>query len=157
MAFLGPHERVRVARRTLIPGFPGHDELRALITTSDGASAVLTVTGSARRFGITLSLQADRGTVEADLIEGRLHVDTSGSPVARITGGLRRGVGQLAASVAVVSRTLTSRHDYYEGIGHLLAAFYGAVRHGSASPIPVAEMDATNLLVEALLDPENDR
>jgi len=157
VAFVGPHERVRVARRTLISGFPGPDELRALITTGDGASAVLTVTGSAKRFGIGLCLQADGGTVEADLIEGRLHVDTGGSPLARITGGLRRGAGQLSASAGVVSRTLTSRHDYYEGIGHLLTAFYDAVRHGSAPPIPVAEMDATNLLVETLLDPENDR
>jgi predicted dehydrogenase len=153
-AFLGPPAGVAVSRRRLTPGFPGDDELRALVRT-DTATAVLTLTTHVTRFGLTLALQGTSGTIEVDVIEGRVHLDAGASALARITGGVRRGAGQVVSSAGVVTRTLTARHDYYEGIEHLLRAFYVAVRGEGDPPVPVAEMDATNLLVDAVLDPRN--
>ena len=153
-AFLGPPGRVAVSRRRLTPGFPGDDELRALVST-DTATAVLTLTSHVTRFGLTLALQGTAGTIEVDVIEGRVHLDAGASGLARITGGVRRGAGQVVSSAGAVTRTLTARHDYYEGIEHLLRAFYAAVRGEGDPPVPVAEMDATNLLVDAVLDPRN--
>ena len=63
---------------------------------TDTATAVLTLTSHVTRFGLTLALQGTSGAIEVDVIEGRLHLDAGGSALSRVTGGVRRGTGQVA-------------------------------------------------------------
>jgi predicted dehydrogenase len=100
-------------------------------------------------------VQATGGTVEVDVFHQRMHVEAASPATARITNGVKHGLGHLAATAALVRRAAASREGYFQGFERLLTEFYDALRTGATPPVTVAEMDRTNRLVEALFDPGN--
>jgi len=149
LAFLGECEEAVCVRRRLDPGFPGDDELRALLRGAGGGCAALTVSRHARPARFTLSVQGTRASAEVDVYAGHMQLDAAESAIA---ASLRRGVGHLAAGAATTARAATGRRDAFEGLATLLDGFYDAVRGGPA-PITAAEMDAVNGVLHELLSP----
>lgn len=145
---------VRVSQRTLTPGFPSADELRAIVA-DERACATLTITSHGKPSGFTFSVEGTEGALEVDVFHQRVHVDAASPATARITNGVRHGLGHLAATAALVRRAAASREGYFQGFARLLTELYGALATGAALPISVEEMDRTNQLVEDLFDPEN--
>jgi predicted dehydrogenase len=147
-------QSVSVSQRRLTPDFPSNDELRALIADSE-ACVTLAVTSHGRPSRFAFSVEATEGTVEVDIFSRRLHVDAASPATARITNGVRAGLGHLAATASLVRRATTSRQGYFQGFERLLDGFYGALREGREPPVTIEQMDRTNALVDALFDPEN--
>jgi predicted dehydrogenase len=153
-ALVGAPEVVRVSQRRLNPDSLGNDELRALVTT-ERASATLTVTSAGKPSNFTFRVQGTRATADGDVFAGRLSFERLGSPLLRIADGGRRAAGQLSSTAGTVMRTVGGRNYWFVGLERLMDGFYDAIRGGGAAPISVAEMDATNRLVEALFEPGN--
>ncbi len=147
-------ERVAVHHRTLKAGFPGTDELRALVA-GDSVSAIITITSHAKPARLFITLQGTEASLECDVFAQRLHVDAGSPQTARITNPIRNGVSHLRSSVATVRRATTTREGYFQGFESLLTGFYAAVAGRGESPVTVRDMDATNRLVEDLLAEEN--
>lgn len=146
---------VSVSRRRLTPGLASDDELRAMVA-GERACANVTITSNGRPAGFSFSVQCTDATVEVDVFHHRLHVERAEPATARITNGIRQGVGHLAATASLVRRAAASREGYFQGLERLMGGFYDAVASGGAPPVTVAEMDRTNRLVEDLLAPENE-
>ncbi len=147
-------DAVAVHRRTLKPGFPGSDELRALVA-GDPVSATITITSHAKPTRLFVSLQGADASLECDAFAQRLHVDAGSPELARITNAIRHGVSHLRSSAATLRRATTTREGYFQGFESLLEDFYAAVAGRREPPITVRDMDATNRLVEDLLAEEN--
>lgn len=146
---------VRVSRRRLTPGLASDDELRAIVA-GERACATVTITTNGRPAGFSFNVQCADATVEADVFHHRLHVERAEPATARITNGIRQGLGHLTATASLVRRAVASREGYFQGLERLMGGFYEAVESGGPPPVAVAEMDRTNRLVEDLLAPENE-
>lgn len=151
---LGEWSSLAVSQRRLQADMPGNDELRALI--GDGrVSATLSMTTRSQPSEFTWLLRCSEGTLECDVFGQRLQVVAGSSPLARLSGEVRQGLGRLGAAAAQVGRAATDRHSYFEGFERLLGDFYAAVGAGGPPPISLAQMDATNRLVEGLFQEEH--
>ena len=102
-----------------------------------------------------MRVQGSSATLAGDVFAGRLEQERAGSPLTRISAGVRNAAAQLGATAALVTRTATGRNYWYVGFEDLLAGFYDAVAGRGELPVPVSEMDATNRLVAELFNPEN--
>jgi predicted dehydrogenase len=153
-ALAGAPRAVRSSLRQLGEDSLGPDELRALVEAEHG-SATVTLTSHGKPASMTVRAQGTRATLAGDVFAGRLEVDRAGSPLTRITGGVRNAAAQLGAMAALVTRTGTGRNYWFVGFENLLAGFYDAVAGRAGLPVPVAEMDATNRLVHELFEPGN--
>lgn len=154
VAALGEFDGVRTWRRRVSPYALGEDELRAVLA-GPGAGATLTMTSSARPSAFTLRVRGTEGTLDVDIYNRLLARGSTGDGLAKLVDGLRRASYEAASTVRLAARFATGRHDYFEGLGTLLQRFYGAVGGAGRSPLPIAEMDATNRLVHDLFDPAN--
>jgi predicted dehydrogenase len=153
-ALAGAPRVVRSSLRQLNPDSLGPDELRALVDAEHGSGAI-TLTSHGKPASFTVRVQGTRATLVGDVFAGRLEVERAGSPLTRISGGVRNAAAQLGATAALVTRTATGRNYWYVGFEQLLAGFYDALAGGGELPVPVSEMDATNRLVHELFDPDN--
>jgi predicted dehydrogenase len=145
---------VAVSQRRLKEGLPSNDELRALVS-NDRVSAAISITSHSQPSDFSFLLRCTEATLEGDVFGQRLQVVAGGSPVDRIAGGIKQGLGHLGATAALVRRATTTRQGYFQGFEDLLDRFYAAVAGEGPPPIPVATMDATNRLVEDILAAEN--
>lgn len=143
-----------VSQRRLQADVPGNDELRALLG-NDRVSATLSITTRSEPSQFTWLLRCSGGTLECDVFGQRLQVAAGGSPIAKLSGEVRQGLGRLGSAAAQVGRAATNRHSYFEGFERLLEDFYAAVAGDAPPPIPLAQMDATNRLVEELFSEEH--
>jgi predicted dehydrogenase len=153
-ALAGAPRTVSSSLRQLNPDSLGPDELRALVDAEHG-SATITLTSHAKPPSFSVRVQGTSATLVGDVFAGRLEVERAGSPLTRITGGVRNAAAHLSATAALVTRTATERNYWYVGFEDLLAGFYRAVAGGAELPVPVSEMDDTNRLVAELFDPGN--
>lgn len=147
LPFIGGCERAAAFATRSDAGLLSDDELRAVLA-GPRASAVLTVSRSARPQHFLLTVQGSRGRAVVDVYAGAARVETSASAVA---GGVRRGLHELRAAAAATGRALTGRRDPFEGLGTLLDAFYAAAIAGGPSPVSPSEMRAVNEIVHELL------
>jgi predicted dehydrogenase len=154
VALVGAPRSVCVSQRRLHPSALGNDELRALVAGERG-SATITVTSNGKPSNFTLRVQGTRATMDGDVFGGRLQAERVGSPLVRIADGGRRAAAQLSSTLGTVARTVGGRNYWFVGFERLVSDFYDAIRAGSGSPIPVAEMDAANQLVAELFEPGN--
>jgi predicted dehydrogenase len=152
-ALVGGPRSVRVAQRKLNQDSLGSDELRALVVAESGTATIALT--PAKPLRITVRVQGTKATVEGDVFSGRLAAMGSSSPLGRIAEGFRHGAGHVSATVATVGRTVGGRNYWFIGFERLVSDFYDAIAAGGPSPIPVAEMDASNRLLAELFDPEN--
>ncbi|HEY7951080.1 MAG TPA: Gfo/Idh/MocA family oxidoreductase [Solirubrobacterales bacterium] len=152
-AVLEEWSSLAVSQRQLQAGMPGNDELRALVG-DDRVSATLSITTRSQPSQFTWLLRCSEGTLECDVFGQRLQVIAGGSPLSKLSGEVRQGIGRLGAAAAQVGRAATDRHSYFEGFERLLDDFYAAIADGRPSPIPLAQMDATNRLVEEIFEEE---
>jgi predicted dehydrogenase len=153
-ALLGAPRAVRTSLRQLNPDSLGPDELRALVDAEHG-SATVTLTSHGKPPAFTVRVQGSSATLAGDVFAGRVEVERAGSPLTRISAGVRNAAAQLGATGALVTRTATGRNYWYVGFEDLLAGFYDAVAGRGELPVSVSEMDATNRLVAELFNPEN--
>jgi predicted dehydrogenase len=151
-AVLEDWNSLAVSQRQLQPT-PGNDELRALVG-NEQVTATLSITTRSEPSLFTWLLRCSEGTVECDVFGQRLEVVGGGSPLAKLSGEVRQGLGRFGAAAAQVRRAATDRHSYFEGFATLLEEFYGAVAAGQPAPISIAQMDATNRLVDELFAAE---
>jgi len=148
-------DRVAVSQRRLEPALASDDELRAMVC-SERVDASLTLTSHARPARFTFSVQGTDGRLEVDVLDQRLHLEQAEPATARITNGLRQGLGHLGATASLVRRAGSTRQGgYFEGFERLLGGFYAAVAGVSEVPVTIDEMDRTNRLVEQLFDADN--
>jgi len=145
---------VGVSQRRLQEGLPSKDELRALVG-NDRVSAAISITSHSQPSEFVFVLRCTEATLECDVFGQRLAIAAGGSPLAKVGGDLKQGLGRIAAAAATMRRATTTREGYFQGFERLLGGFYAAVAAGTEPPISIARMDATNRLVEELLAPEN--
>jgi predicted dehydrogenase len=153
-AVLGEWSSVAVSQRRLQEGLPSNDELRALVG-NDRASAAISITSHSQPSEFGFVLRCTAATIECDVFGQRLAVTAGGSPLAKVGGDVKQGLGRIAAAAATMRRATTTREGYFQGFERLLDGFYAAVAARSEPPISIAQMDATNRLVEDLLAAEN--
>lgn len=151
-AVLGDVEVSAVWQRTRGSRSRSPDELRALVAGEE-ASAVITITSHARPPSFGFTVRGTEGAVEVDVHGRRLHLAGSGAGLQRLSDGIRRGLGHVAGTAALLGRAATARQDYFDGFADLLNAFYAAAADGGTPPITTLDMDRTNRLVEDLFDP----
>jgi predicted dehydrogenase len=145
-AILGAADGVRTWHRRLEPGGRSDDELRALVSAGD-ACATITVTSHAQPSSFTVAVRGTEGRAEIDIFGQRTFVASAGGRIGRLVDDVRHGGNVIAGALASSARIATARNDYVEGLGTLLQGFYAAVRGEAPTPLPVAEIDATNRLV----------
>jgi predicted dehydrogenase len=143
LPFLGGCHQVTAVRRRADPRSLSDDELRAILTGRQ-ASATVTLSGRGAPPQLTLTLRGTNGSLEADLMTGRVHVSTAASAVLAT---LRRGLAELAACTALVGRRVGGCTDVYAGLGTLLDGFYGAVAGSRPSPVSPREIDDVNAAI----------
>lgn len=151
LAFAGRAESVQVLTRRLDPASRGSDELTALLSC-ERAPALVAVSKNARPGGFRLEVDCSKGTIEADLYSGRLHLDRSGGALARLGNDVRHGAGYLSGVTVMVAATLTGRRDLYEGLGWLVERLYLAIARGGEPPVSIEEMDAVNTVMRELFE-----
>lgn len=147
-------DAVAVFQRRLRPDLASNDELRALVGNGR-TTATLSITSHSQPSEFTFLLRGSEATLACDVFGRRLEVSPGGSPLARIGGDVKQGVGRIAAAAAAVRRATTTREGYFQGFEDLLRDFYEAVESGGEPPVTIAKMDSTNRLVEEILDPGN--
>jgi predicted dehydrogenase len=145
---------VAVTQRHLRAELPSKDELRALVG-NDKTSATISITSNSQPSEFTFILRCTEATLDCDVFGQRLGVAAGGSPLARIGGEVKQGLGRVTAAAAMVRRATTTREGYFQGFERLLEGFYAAVAGEAPAPISIAEMDSTNRLVEALFASES--
>jgi predicted dehydrogenase len=150
-AILGPSDGVRTWHRRLRAEGQSDDELRALVAAGD-ACATITVTSHAQPTLFTVSVRGTSGSLEADIFGQRLYVAGATGRIGRLLDDVRHGGNVIGGALATTARIATARNDYVEGLGTLLEGFYAAVRGTAPTPLPIAEIDATNRLVFDLFE-----
>jgi predicted dehydrogenase len=143
LAFTGPCAGVSTMRRRLDPAMQSDDELRALLA-GERASALVSVTRHIEPPGFTLRVAGTAGTLEADLYNDRLYVAKPGGGAAKVANGVRHGLNLIGGAASLLTNTLTSRLDHFEGLGFLVDDLYRAVAEDAEPPITAAEIDAVN-------------
>lgn len=143
LAFTGPCAGVSTMRRRLDPAMQSDDELRALLA-GERASALVSVTRHIEPPSFTLRVAGTAGTLEADLYNDRLYVAKPGGGAAKVANGVRHGLNLIGGAASLLTNTLTSRLDHFEGLGFLVDDLYRAAAEGGEPPITAAEIDAVN-------------
>lgn len=150
-AVLGDWDRIAVLQRRLRADLPSNDELRALVG-NDRVAATISITSHSQPSEFTFLLRCTEATVACDVFGRRLEISPGGSPLGRIAADVKLGLGRVGAAAAAVRRATTTREGYFQGFEDLLNRFYAAVAGEGETPITIAQMDATNRLVEEMLD-----
>jgi predicted dehydrogenase len=150
-AILGPADGVRTWHRRLEAQGRSDDELRAIVAAGD-ACATITVTSHAQPSSFTVAVRGTAGHAEIDIFGQRVFVSSASGRIGRLVDEVRHGGNVIAGALASTARIATARNDYVEGLGTLLEGFYAAVRGDAPTPLPIAEIDATNRLVFDLFE-----